>query len=237
MELPGAISYGRALMTARPVRAKPEPKRASPSERPSRSGEVRARGDAVVRAVIDATIDELARVGFAALAIEAVAERAGVNKTTVYRRFPTKVDLVVAAFLTEKGQLALDAVDTGALRSDLVAMLTAGTRFMSSPRGKSLFRTLLGDRQNPEVAGLAERLRRDGERTPVLVLQRAIARGELAPETDLQLLLQCFFGAIMHRVFLEERELSLGEIETLVDMVLHGVLVDGPRRPKRSASR
>ncbi len=208
---------------------KPAPTASRSSARPSPAESV-GRGEAVVRAVIEATIEELARVGFTAMSIEQVAERAGVNKTTVYRRFPTKVDLVVAALKTQKGPLVRDPVDHGDLRSDLVALLGATNRAISEGRGKSLFRTLLGERADPEVARLAERLRRDGERGPMLVLQRAIARGELAPETDLFLLLHALFGAIMHRVFLEDQAMTHAEIEKLTDMVLFGVLRPSHRK-------
>ncbi|RYE89967.1 MAG: TetR/AcrR family transcriptional regulator, partial [Myxococcales bacterium] len=183
--------------------------------------EARLRGEPVVRAVLEATLDELASVGFAALNIERIAERAGVNKTTVYRRWPTKSDLVAAAMFAHKKDLELP--DTGNLRDDLIALLLNGARFMSEPRGKSLFRVLMGERHNNELSQLSERMRRDGEHSPRILLQRAIARGELPPDIDLHLLMQTLFGPIIHRVFLDNDVFERDEAERLVDIVLHGV--------------
>ena len=77
------------------------------------------RSERVVRDVLRATIDELARSGYAALRVDDVAARAGVNKTTVYRRWPTKTDLVAAAIRASAGQHE-PVPDTGSARRDLV---------------------------------------------------------------------------------------------------------------------
>ena len=192
----------------------------------SEACEARSRGEPVVKAVLEATLDELAVGGFAGLSVEKVAERARVNKTTVYRRYPTKGDLVAAAMFHHK-QASLTLPDTGTLRGDLTAMLMDGARYMSEARGKCIFRMLLCERQNPDLSSAMERLKKDGERSPRLVLQRAIARGELDPETDLELMMHTLFGPIIHRVFLENDVFTSDEAERLVDIVLHGVL----RRP------
>src|SRR5262249_40598485 len=93
----------------------------TPSDHARRTGERRARiggrSERVVRAVLAATTAELGRVGYAALRMEDVATTAGVNKTTVYRRWPTKADLVGAA-MRGLGAPAQPAPDTGSLRGD-----------------------------------------------------------------------------------------------------------------------
>src|SRR5262245_40170336 len=79
------------------------------------------RGEAVVRGVLTAALEELGQTGYGALRIEDVAARAGVNKTTVYRRWPTKEDLVRAALLA----MTVDKFvvpNTGSLRGDLLEM-------------------------------------------------------------------------------------------------------------------
>lgn len=186
----------------------------------------------MVRAVLDATLDELSAVGFLALSVERVAERAGVNKTTIYRRYPTKIDLTAAALLDRK-QAAFSLPDTGNLRDDLVALLVQGGTFMSEPRGKGLFRIMMSDRADPEVAQLAQRLRREGEQSPRIVLQRAIARGELAAETDMGLLLHTLFGPLIHRIFIDGEPFHPHEAEKIADIVLYGVALSRPREPRR----
>ena len=80
----------------------------------------RPRSEEAHQAILDATLDLLAEVGFSALTVEGVASRAGVGKATIYRRWPSKLPLVVEAF----GQLpALEDVDTGSLVGDLKLML------------------------------------------------------------------------------------------------------------------
>ncbi len=81
----------------------------------------RPRSEVAHQAILDATLELLAEVGFSALTVEGVAQRAGVGKATIYRRWPSKLPLVVEAF----GELpAFEDVDTGGLAADLKAMLT-----------------------------------------------------------------------------------------------------------------
>src|SRR5271156_7094325 len=75
----------------------------------------------VREAILDAALSELIDGGYAALSVEAVAARAGVNKTTIYRRWPTLDDLLVEA-LTEWSHDALPAQDTGNIETDLLAL-------------------------------------------------------------------------------------------------------------------
>src|SRR6185295_9319184 len=96
--------------------------------RKRRTGEhaarVGGRSERVVRDVLDASAKELARVGYAALRMDDVAAAAGVNKTTVYRRWPTKSDLVRATFESlAQGPIATPAM--GSIREDLQSLLAA----------------------------------------------------------------------------------------------------------------
>lgn len=204
---------------------------ASKSDHPKPDGR---RGESVVAAILDATLEELAHVGFTAMSVEGVAARAGVNKTTVYRRYPSKVELTAAALLRERD--AIGDVDTGSLGGDLRSLLLEGCKFVHESRGQSVFRMLLGDRANPEVARLADQMRREGERVPRRVFQRAIARGELSPDVDMSLLVGMVIGNLVHRVLLEGGTLTADEVDTLVSMILNGV---GTRSagPKRKVGR
>ncbi|HEX6244732.1 MAG TPA: helix-turn-helix domain-containing protein, partial [Polyangiales bacterium] len=96
-----------------------------PSLGPSRRTEgvrIQGRSARVVEAVLQATAEELGRVGFLALRIDDVAERSGVNKTTIYRRWATKEELVAA--MLERMTLSHEVPDTGSLRGDLNALLS-----------------------------------------------------------------------------------------------------------------
>ncbi len=179
-----------------------------------------ARGKPVVDAVLEAARAELAAMGFGALSMERVAERAGVNKTTVYRRYPTKVDLLHAALAEEKAAFPL--VDHGDLRGDLVHLVLAASQFMCDRMGKCIFRALLTEPGDPELEELMQRMRQDGEREPRLLFQRAIARGELSPDVDVALLMSAVIGPVVHRVFCERQPFDRREAEDLVDVLLDG---------------
>src|SRR5687768_17134081 len=116
-----------------------------------RTAKVRVRGRAadVVARVMNATAHELGRAGYAALRIEDVAERSGVNKTTIYRRWPGKSDLVlevinqqVAAALGQRPEGL--SFDTGTLRGDLRASLLMG--FGLSPTQMGILRIIQTER-------------------------------------------------------------------------------------------
>ncbi|HEY4158264.1 MAG TPA: helix-turn-helix domain-containing protein, partial [Polyangiaceae bacterium] len=110
---------------------------ASPNTR--RTGDVRVQGRAarIVNEVLRTTAEELTRVGYVALRVEDVALRSSVNKTTIYRRWPTKPELVAAAlrFAVRRPE----APDTGSLRGDLLEAIAASVRTATSPIARGLW--------------------------------------------------------------------------------------------------
>jgi AcrR family transcriptional regulator len=139
---------------------------------------------------MDAAISELARSGYAGFRMEAVASLAAVNKTTIYRRWPTRVELVAA--LVERMRTPLREAplpDTGRLESDLVEAFARRSSVAQSVDGRAWAR-LLAERHSPEVEamiGSAVDERRDEWRSMVT---RGISRGELPPGTDAPLVLE-----------------------------------------------
>jgi AcrR family transcriptional regulator len=178
----------------------------------------------VVHRVLDVTWQQLARVGIERLSIPEIAEIADVNKTSIYRRWPTKGDLVQAA-LTHSMEHVRDIPDTGSLRGDLVALGKIVSGFVTSARGMGEIRTVFADGDHPEVQALAAKMwQRSGEDIPYLVIERAMARGELPASADVELLLFTIAGAIMHRVFVERADVDDDFIGRLINLVLHGAL-------------
>ena len=94
----------------------------------------------VTSAITEAVLDELALHGYGRLSMEAVAKRAEVGKSALYRRWPSKQDMVVAA-LSEFSVPLAEIPDTGSLRGDLLATVTAVHDWLSHPR----FGTILPD--------------------------------------------------------------------------------------------
>src|SRR5258706_13847132 len=154
--------------------ASTSPRRAANATlRSLRTGRPQARGSPVVARVLRATIEELARIGYGALSIEEVANRAGVNKTTVYRRWPTKAELVRAA-LRSMGDDKVCQPATGSLRGDLLAGRRIIISFAQSSQGRRLLRLLLSQGMEPELAEIAASLRKEREANPRALVDEAV---------------------------------------------------------------
>jgi len=142
----------------------------------------RRRGAELEEAILRAAADELAESGYAGLAMERVAQRAGTNKNTIYRRWPNRAALGVAAYR----RLADDRLrppDTGDLRDDALTLLRAINCGRSSPAARILRGLLAGVGDEPELlAQLHEQAAEGGTSTWLTLLERAVARGEAPPE-------------------------------------------------------
>src|SRR5579875_1434180 len=137
----------------------------------------------VAKAVVQATLDELSEVGYREFRIESVAERAGVNKTTIYRRWGSRERLVGTALIETQGAL-VPIPDRGEVRADLITLLKEIRRALRTPWIAALIKELTvrpadGDGLHVVLDRLwAERFRLSGQ-----VVERAIARGELPSDT------------------------------------------------------
>lgn len=211
---------GRSANKKAPASERAEPSSPIPTPRPSERAR-QVRGEPLIEKILEATLDELARAGYAALSVEIVAERAGVNKTTIYRRWPTKTDLVGAA-LEREADIALCGADTGSLRSDMIAMLTEIRDVMSTRRGQALIRMMLAEGLTPEVATLIDAIRKSKESGPKATVARALARGELPKDTDVEMVFSMLVGSLQHLVFFHRETPTHHRIAQIVDLVLEG---------------
>ena len=147
-----------------------------------RAGSV-GRGPKMRAAVLAATLAELAERGYAALTIENVARRAGVHKTTIYRRWEDCERLVVDA-LTDHVAEKVPIPDTGAIETDLREHARALVRWLTSPIGRAIMAATLFDAARvPELADVKRRYFEDRFQRAEPVIARAIARGELPADT------------------------------------------------------
>jgi len=191
------------------------------------------RGEPVVRGVLEAAMEELARVGYRALRVEDVAARAGVNKTTVYRRWPTKEELVRAA-LEASTSHRLVAPNTGSLRGDLLEVGRAIVEMFRSAEGQGLFRISLAEGPDSELMVIARSLRKAHEAVPRSVIEAAQARGEFAPYIDPMLLPNTFVAAIHHRLFADREEVDDDFLNCLLDLLLLGALTPLGREQRKA---
>ena len=176
-------------------------------------------------AVLGATADLLAEVGYEELTFEAVARRAGVHKTTIYRRWPTKPDLVADAARERSVQL-VEVPDTGSLRGDLTALARAVAANIGSEVGSAMTKTLVAAAAtSPSVAEVthafwAERLRLTGA-----IVARAIARDELPADVDANVVIESLVGALYVRLLLTGEPLDDDVADQVAGAVASGFAV------------
>jgi AcrR family transcriptional regulator len=147
-----------------------------------------ARGQQRADAILNATIELLGELGYAALTMDAVAARAKASKATMYRRWRNKVELVKAALDALDADHNKTIPDTGALRSDLVAVMKALRSKATAPYVATMQALATAARWDTALAAALRSHIEDDELSPFeVVLRRAVARKELPPDaaTDL----------------------------------------------------
>jgi AcrR family transcriptional regulator len=202
---------------------------APPPETETRRTEgVRAGGRSarVVDAVLRAAVEELARVGYAALRVEDVAARSGVNKTSIYRRWPKKVNLVMAALEHASPRPAMP--DTGSLREDLAESARDMCVVAQSPLKRCLYRMLQADRDDPELDAVIRRRRAEQVAARATLVARGIARGELPAGTDPALFAELVMSPMMMRVMHAGEAVDDVFIYSVIDLMVAGA---GGARP------
>jgi AcrR family transcriptional regulator len=151
-------------------------------------------------AVLSAVLHELNVNGYAALSVEAVASRAGVNKTTIYRRWPTLDDLLVDA-LTTWSQDAIPDPDTGSIETDLLALGRELADQLNGGVGRQVAAVVLTAGLRSAQLGEATRRYFDQQAIRAIPLvTRAIDRGELQANTDAKALLTTFRAPLFYRM-------------------------------------
>ncbi|MEZ4334330.1 MAG: TetR/AcrR family transcriptional regulator [Myxococcota bacterium] len=203
------------------------------------SGQARARRrpggrNAEVReAVRRAARALLAEGGFGAVTFPAVARRAGVAKTTLYRSWGSPGELVEAA-LAELEALALPDVDTGRFDLDVEAFVASRLALLREPHAAAILRAVVGTGEAP--AALFDWIetfwkpRRRGWRSPI---ERAIERGELAPSARAVPLIELVAGPLLLSELVTRRRLTRAEIRAIAAVVVAGVRAEHPPRSAR----
>lgn len=155
----------------------------------------------VTSAIRGAVFEELAAVGYGRLSIEGVARRAGVGKTAVYRRWNSKLDMVIEVVAEVAGQ-SLDVPDMGSLRDDLDMILMVASRALRHPLARKIIPDLLAEAaRNPDISRTLETALQENQRAIGLrVVGRAIERGELPAGIDPDLAVDLIVGPLYWRV-------------------------------------
>jgi AcrR family transcriptional regulator len=163
----------------------------------------RPRSDRSHRAILQATLELLAEVGFDAMSIEAISTRAGVGKTTIYRRYTSKEELVADAIESIREEIVLP--DTGNLHTDIDELIQNAAQLVLTPLGRQTVATIVSSAaSNPQFAHIYQTKYLEPRRQDfAIVLARAKARKEISPELDADLFFDLMSGIMLYASIFE----------------------------------
>jgi AcrR family transcriptional regulator len=185
----------------------------------------RPRSEKAHQAILAAAAELLLARGVAAVSMDAVAERAGVSKATIYRWWPTKEALALDALYTEWAAFQPDPRDTGSLRGDLLALLRPWARAVRSrPYARVIAALLTEVHTDPAFAAeYHKRLvepRRDQARA---VFRRAVERREIPAGTSIEVAVDLVYGPLWHRLLHGHAPLNDRFVQDVVSTALRGI--------------
>jgi AcrR family transcriptional regulator len=164
----------------------------------------------------------MAEGGVRDLRMDDVADRAGVGKATIYRRYRSKNALVSAAVATLVSEIAIP--NTGSTRADLLALMSQAVELYDGSLAAGLMPSLVDEaRRNPELASTVRNDFLTGRRAALsVVLKRGIRRGDLRRGLDLELALDVLGGAIFYRLLVTGGPIDRRLAEGIVELILRG---------------
>ncbi|WP_170325072.1 TetR/AcrR family transcriptional regulator [Ruegeria arenilitoris] len=176
--------------------------------------------DTVTEAIQRALFEEWAETGYSALRMERIAARAGVGKAALYRRSKSKFELVTEAVKSAATNIT-PIPDTGSFEEDVAKLM----RRMAATLRHPLVRRILPDlhaehARSDELAELLESVTRDRRAQAMVMLDRAIARGELPKDTDRQMILDMFIAPLYWHVIVQHRPVRSADIQRFTNLVL-----------------
>ncbi len=182
----------------------------------------RPRNEACGAEILSATLDLVAEVGIAGLTVDAVAQRAGVGKATIYRRWASKEALMLDAWAAAAA--TPDVPDTGSLREDVRALFLGNEHPLRDETMQRVFPQMIAAAKvNPEVGEAYRTFIAERRRPLQTILERAIERGELPADVDRQLVHDLLVAPLTFRFLVTDAPVDDRVIEEIIDVVLAGV--------------
>jgi len=173
-------------------------------------------------AILKATLDLVSADGLPALTVDAVAARAGVSKATIYRRWSSKEAMLLDAWRELPGPIVTP--DTGSVRQDLVTLFD---EFARKLRAGKLARVLphmhAAAQVDPDLGRQYRAFLAERRKPLILMVQRAVARGELPAGTDAEFVQELIQGPLYYRAVVIDRPVPRSHVEQVVDFALNGL--------------
>jgi AcrR family transcriptional regulator len=183
----------------------------------------------VTDGIVQAVLDELAEVGFGRLSMDGVARRARAGKAALYRRWPSKQEMVldVVAGLSVPAAATVPSDD---LVADVSALVTGVAAWLTDPQMSRVLPDLLAEAmRNPDLAAaLTDRVGTARRSYGQAVIDAAIARGEVSPEVDSEYVLDLLAAPVFWRICGRRLQTDAAFLDRVVDSVLHALGVSGP---------
>ncbi len=195
----------------------------------------RQRSSESEEAILTATLHLLKEKPLRDITIEAIAQKAGVGKMTIYKWWPSKAYVALDAFRKTTNKI-VPIPDTGDVERDLAELLRLNMSFYSSSTGRIFGQFLAESQSDPEFAALfRERFLKPRREAVGEFLDRAMKRGEIDHRLDREVLLDLIFGPMVFRLMAGHGPLNKTAADAMISTLLRGI---GSRTPKtKLASR
>lgn len=196
------------------------PPSSAPGGSPRRLGRPAGPSERVRTAVLDAVARELERHGYASFSIERVAMRAGVHRGTVYRHWPTRQALIVAAVAEWHGN-RLDVPDTGSWAGDLRALASSMAALYGQQSTKAMLRTMVAaNTADRELRDALREVFETGSDHLLDVVRRAKARGEVPAGVDEGLVIESLSSPLLQRSVITDLPLDAAFLDWTVHVLI-----------------
>jgi AcrR family transcriptional regulator len=187
------------------------------AERDSKMLDVRVRRSRVK--VLDAAAELLLERGLAGASVDEITRRSGVAKTTIYRHWPTRGDLLRDA--CSSIGTPLQVPDTGSFEGDVTALVTSLAHLLRSEKWTSVLPSIIdAAERDPDIAAVYSRLQKGYSAPLLFIVQRAMERGELPKPTDAATLVAALTGPLFYRRWFSREPLTSAFAKQIVRLVL-----------------
>lgn len=179
------------------------------------------------QAILQATLDLLAEVGYQSMSIEAIASRAGVGKTTIYRRYTSKEELVADAI--ESLREVFPIADTGSFWGDMDILINNAAKKILSPLGRQTLALIISTASsNPQFAQVYwTKYTMPRREVFAKVLERAKSRGEIQKDADIDLIIDLVSGSLYYAlIFKPTPEPVAAYMRRTINLLLKGIGVE-----------
>jgi AcrR family transcriptional regulator len=169
--------------------------------------------------VLGVTAELMIERGFAGASIDEITRRSGVAKTTIYRHWPTRTDLLRDACSTLS--TPQDIPDTGGFESDVTALMTSLAQLLRSAKWTSVLPSIIdAAERDPDIADMYSKLQRGYSMPFETVIQRAVRKGELPKDTDVAMLIAVLTGSLFYRRWFSREPLTDAFAKQIVKRVI-----------------